>query len=89
MRAMLAEAQRTAWFRRVPVTRLDAPVILFRAEDSSGDLGWRARARSVTIVPVAGDHLSMLDPENSADLIAEIIRAVHTTAGQASVRGDA
>ena len=89
VRAMLAEAQRTAWFRRVPVTRLDAPVILFRAEDSSGDLGWRARARSVTIVPVAGDHLSMLDPENSADLIAEIIRAVHTTAGRASARGDA
>ncbi|MDI1266246.1 MAG: AMP-binding protein [bacterium] len=79
LRAMLIEAHRTSWIKSAPTACLKIPVILFRSEDSTADLGWRARADALTIVPVGGDHLSMLERENSAELIAEFVSAVRKT----------
>jgi phthiocerol/phenolphthiocerol synthesis type-I polyketide synthase D len=50
------------------------PVVLFRSEEpGSPDLGWRAYCSNVTIIPVAGDHHSMLTSDGLiGQLIAEI-----------------
>lgn len=81
LRSMLVEAHRGSWIRRTPATRLGIPVVLFLSEQGGGDLGWHARTDRLTIVPVAGDHVSMLDSENSEVLVAEFNRAVHIAAG--------
>ena len=82
LRSMLVVFHREAWIRRAPATRLGVPVVLFRSEAGGVDLGWQARTVSLTIVPVTGDHVSMLDRENSEVLVAEFNRAVHTASGR-------
>jgi amino acid adenylation domain-containing protein len=77
LRAMLVQFHRGDWVRDVPPTRSSVPVVLFRSEEGGVDLGWDARTDKLTVVPVPGDHVSMLDPENSQDLVAEFNRAVH------------
>jgi thioesterase domain-containing protein len=73
---MLVQFHRESWTRHVPPTCLDVPVVLFRSEEGGVDLGWRARTEKLTIVPVRGNHVSMLDPGNSEVLVAEFKRAV-------------
>ncbi len=82
LRSMLVEFHRGSWIRHVPAIRLDIPVVLFRSEDGGDDLGWRARTDRLTIIPVAGDHVSMLDRGKSEVLVAEFNRAVHIAAGR-------
>ncbi|MCC8427336.1 AMP-binding protein [Reyranella aquatilis] len=81
LRSMLVQFHRGAWIRQAPNARLSVPVVLFRSEEGGVDLGWEARTEKLTIVPVPGNHVSMLDPENSEDLVAEFNRAVHTAWG--------
>jgi thioesterase domain-containing protein len=71
-------AYRTQWMQEAPAKQLAIPVILFRSEESSADLGWRSRAETLTIIPVKGDHLGMLNRENAAALSEEFIGAVRT-----------
>lgn len=78
LRSMLVVFHREAWIRRAPAIRLGVPVVLFRSEEGGVDLGWHARTDNLTIVPVAGDHVSMLDRGNLEGLVAEFNRAVHT-----------
>ena len=82
LRSMLVQFHRGAWIRHAPPARLSVPVVLFRSEEGGVDLGWQARTDKLTIVPVPGNHVSMLDPENSEDLVAEFNRAVHSAWGQ-------
>ncbi len=84
LRSMLVQFHRGAWIRHAPPTRLSVPVVLFRSEEGGVDLGWYARAENLTIVPVAGDHVGMLDRENSDVLVTEFNRAVHIASGQAA-----
>lgn len=81
LRSMLVQFHRESWTRHAPPTCLDVPVVLFRSEEGGVDLGWRARTEKLTIVPVRGNHVSMLDPENSEVLVAEFNRAVHIASG--------
>ena len=81
LRSMLVQFHRESWFRDVPPARLSVPVVLFRSEEGGVDLGWHARTENLTIVPVAGDHVGMLDRENSEVLVAEFYRAVHIASG--------
>jgi amino acid adenylation domain-containing protein len=81
LRSMLVQFHRGAWIRHAPPARLSVPVVLFRSEEGGVDLGWEARTEKLTIVPVPGNHVSMLDPENSEDLVAEFNRAVHIAWG--------
>jgi thioesterase domain-containing protein/acyl carrier protein len=50
------------------------PVFLFRSEDPGApDLGWRAYCSNVTVIPVKGDHHSMLTSEGLiGQLVAEV-----------------
>ena len=82
LRSMLVQFHRGAWIRQVSPARLSVPVVLFRSEEGGVDLGWQARTDKLTIVPVPGNHVSMLHPENSEDLVAEFNRAVHSAWGQ-------
>jgi len=82
LRSMLVQFQRESWIRRGPPTSLNVPVVLFRSEEGGVDLGWQARTDKLTIIPVPGNHVSMLDPDNSEVLVAEFNRAVHVAAGQ-------
>ena len=81
LRSMLVQFHRGSWIRHAPPTRLSVPVVLFRSEEGGVDLGWHARTEKLTIVPVPGNHVSMLDPENSEVLVAEFNRAVHIASG--------
>jgi pimeloyl-ACP methyl ester carboxylesterase len=49
-------------------------VFLFRSEEpGSPDLGWRARCSNITVVPIKGDHHSMLSSERLiSQLVAEV-----------------
>lgn len=82
LQSMLVQFHRGAWIRHAPPTRLSVPVLLFRSEEGGVDLGWHARTEKLTIVPVPGNHVSMLDRENSEVLVAEFNRAVHIASGQ-------
>lgn len=81
LRATLVQFHRQSWIRLAAPIRLDVPVVLFRSEEGGVDLGWDARTGNLSIVPVAGDHVSMLDGGNSAVLVAEFSRAVHVASG--------
>jgi thioesterase domain-containing protein len=49
-------------------------VSLFRSEDPGPpDLGWKARCSKVTVIPIKGDHYSMLSSE---DLIGRLVAEV-------------
>ena len=65
-----------------PLGRLDdVPVVLFRAEKrqdpaDAPDLGWGAHCNNLRVIPVPGDHGSMLKPPNLETLRAAFIAAV-------------
>lgn len=68
--------------------KLDCPVFLFRSEEHQAserqDLGWGELCNDVTVVPVAGSHNGMLEPENSqtlCDLILRVLQGSGTFAG--------
>ena len=84
LRSMLVQFHRESGIRQVPPTRLSVPVVLFRSEEGGVDLGWHARTEKLSIVPVPGNHVSMLDGGNSEVLVAEFNRAVHVASGHAA-----
>jgi len=61
-------------------SRLATPTYLFRSEqhepDESEGLGWSAYCSDLTIIHVAGSHLSMLAPENFGRLCGELARVL-------------
>jgi len=82
LRSMLVQFHRESWIRDASPASLNVPVVLFRSEEGGVDLGWRARTDELTIVPVPGNHVSMLEPENSEVLVAAFYRAVLAASGQ-------
>jgi len=70
------------WWRKVarPNSQLATPTFLFRSEEHEtwepDDLGWGRYCRSVTVIPVAGSHDTMLAPENLGSLCADLVRAL-------------
>jgi len=88
LRSMLVQFHRGSWIRHAPPTRLSVPVVLFRSEEGGVDLGWHERTEKLTIIPVPGNHVSMLDRENSEVLVAEFNRAVHIASGQGAALSD-
>ena len=77
----LVRAHHDEWIRNGPTSRLDAPIVLFRSEQSENsglpdDLGWGLRTRDLKIVNVRGSHFTMLSRENNAILREEFIRTV-------------
>jgi thioesterase domain-containing protein len=59
---------------------LDIPAVLFRcAEQERGatdDLGWKHYLTDLQVVPVAGDHLSIIDKANIPSLCASFVAAM-------------
>ncbi|MBV8394248.1 MAG: AMP-binding protein [Alphaproteobacteria bacterium] len=53
------------WSLGLDTTPLDVPIVLFRSEErrpgAPEDLGWRRRTHDLSIVPVPGDHSTMLE----------------------------
>jgi thioesterase domain-containing protein len=73
------------WWKQVTETlpKLNAPVFLFRSEEHEPserqDLGWGELCSDVTVVPVAGSHNGMLEPENCQALSESILRVLQNT----------
>jgi thioesterase domain-containing protein/acyl carrier protein len=58
---------------------LRAPVVLFRAEGPGNrDLGWGAFCSDLTIVPVAGNHYTMMDEHHVEELVDLFAKAAHS-----------
>jgi thioesterase domain-containing protein len=59
---------------------LDIPAILFRCVEQepgeTDDLGWRRYLADLQIVPVAGNHLSVIEPANIPSLCASFVAAM-------------
>jgi oxalate---CoA ligase len=53
------------------------PVTLFRSGDRDWDYGWSALCSHLSIVPVGGDHLSILEPPYRDILCARFLQAVN------------
>jgi thioesterase domain-containing protein len=70
------------WWRGMarPPSRLTAPTVLFRSEEHEPrereDLGWGDYCVDLKVVPVAGSHRGMLDPEHNGPLRAAFVRAM-------------
>lgn len=71
------------WRKRLPgLPRLeDVPVVLFRCTGRADpsdppDLGWSAYCDDVTVIPVTGDHASLLEPPHLAGLRDRFTAAV-------------
>lgn len=72
--ARTAHAMRASLFRYVP-TRFSGPVVHFVAEESRGaepSLGWKALVPDLRVVPIPGDHRSMLDSPNVEHLAKSV-----------------
>ena len=80
MRLILRLHARWQWSRTDEPTMLGVPTVLFRStahdDDAAPDLGWTSRCSRVSVVPVAGDHRTMLDPPHRAALCARFAEAV-------------
>lgn len=72
------------WWNQITETmpKLNAPVFLFRSEEHEPserqDLGWGELCSDVTVVPVAGSHNGMLEPENCQALSESILRVLQS-----------
>jgi thioesterase domain-containing protein len=75
------------WRPAVANQLLAAPCFLFRAEgyapDAPNDLGWRLFCTDVTVVPMAGGHITMFDDRNGEQLCTRFVEAVRQTASHA------
>lgn len=78
LREQILEMHRIQWMKDTPAMQLDIPVVFFRSTQNRGDMGWRVRARNLTIIPVGGDHISMLSRENAFALSVKFVRAVRS-----------
>jgi thioesterase domain-containing protein/acyl carrier protein len=61
--------------------RLDSPVLLFRADrPGPPDRGWKDCCSDLTVIPVAGDHITMFDAEHLEGLVTRFVTAVQREA---------
>ncbi len=80
LRAMqvLFTVQHQRWLSGLSPHRLDVPVILFLSEEhrpgAPRDLGWTNRTRELSIVPVPGDHSTMLAEERGLAIAMEFAK---------------
>jgi acyl-coenzyme A synthetase/AMP-(fatty) acid ligase/thioesterase domain-containing protein/acyl carrier protein len=64
------------WSIETSFSPLDVPIVLFRSQErrqgAPDDLGWRKRTTDLTIVPVAGDHSTMLGGNDGIALAEKV-----------------
>jgi thioesterase domain-containing protein len=72
------DEQHRRWSSAPGLAPLDVPIILFRSQErrpgAPEDLGWRKRTTGLTIVPVPGDHSTMLGGNNGVALAEKFMR---------------
>ena len=75
---VLFHLQHRRWFMDFPATSLDVPVVLFRSDEprpgAATDLGWQRRTTELTIVPVSGNHSTMLAAERCEAIAATCVQ---------------
>jgi amino acid adenylation domain-containing protein len=66
------------WSRSAMPGPLDVPVVLFRSEEvrpgAPDDLGWRGRTIDLAIVPVPGNHSTMLAADDGQRIAEQVAR---------------
>ncbi|HZP97916.1 MAG TPA: AMP-binding protein [Reyranella sp.] len=71
------------WSANLKTAALDVPVVLFRSEEprpqAPDDLGWRCRTAQLSIVPVPGDHSTMLEGDKGIALARQLERLSATS----------
>jgi acyl-coenzyme A synthetase/AMP-(fatty) acid ligase/thioesterase domain-containing protein len=71
------------WSGEADFAPLTVPMVLFRSQErrpgTPDDLGWRNRTTDLTIVPVPGDHSTMLGASNGTALAQEFARLASKT----------
>jgi thioesterase domain-containing protein/acyl carrier protein len=79
-----------AWFaQNCHAQSLHSPVFLFRSGDPGlPDRGWAACCTDLTVVPIAGDHLTIFDAEHLEGLITRFVAAVRREAYSKRPRAD-
>jgi thioesterase domain-containing protein len=84
LRAQLSKG----WRSQLGAAPLAVPCFVFRATDDPGnepvDLGWGPYCANVTVIPVAGGHLTMLDGPNRTLLCARFVEVVKRALGPPS-----
>jgi amino acid adenylation domain-containing protein len=80
---ILFDEHHKQWLASLRLAALDVPVVLFRSDEprpgAPEDLGWRPRATELTIVPVPGNHSTMLAASNGEEIAAEFTRRIRAT----------
>lgn len=66
------------WLMALEPAPLDIPTVLFRSQEqrpgAPEDLGWRRRTRELSIIPVNGDHFTMLEGTGGVAIARECAR---------------
>lgn len=74
---MLNTRLRTKSLRRLRLKPLQVPITLYRSDEgSSSDNGWSSYCSRVTVVPIGGDHHSILEPPLLKLLSARFLEAI-------------
>ena len=72
--SVLFDEHHRRWSADLRPEQLGIPIVLFRSEESRPgaprDLGWASRTRELTIVPVPGNHSTMLADERALAIAA-------------------
>lgn len=80
------------WVRSTPHPLLGVPAVLFRSDEqrpgAPSDLGWRARLLQLAIVPVTGDHSTMLLEPHVAPLRRDFMESIRKSSGIDSYRSE-
>jgi amino acid adenylation domain-containing protein len=80
LRMMLRLAAAARWRASAPGPLDIAPALLFRSDDhppgTPEDLGWNACCPGIGVVPVGGDHETLLDPPHRGSICAQVHAAL-------------
>jgi thioesterase domain-containing protein len=78
IRTILRLRAQWQWHHDAVPASIAVPTALFRsgAADASADMGWRERCPNLSVLPVGGDHRSMLDVPHRAALCSSFAEAV-------------
>jgi acyl-coenzyme A synthetase/AMP-(fatty) acid ligase/thioesterase domain-containing protein/acyl carrier protein len=80
-RSVLTHLVKTWWTQiPSPIPQLHVPATLFRSTkhraDASDDLGWREICPNIAVIPVDGDHYTMLETPNLEELSARFTTSI-------------
>lgn len=73
------------WFKTMQAWPMSVPILLFRSQErrpgAPEDMGWRGRTANLSIIPVPGDHSTMLSSEFGELFCDEVVRRAHEDLG--------